>query len=227
MLNKMHRFGLDGATLKWIALITMTIDHTGAVLFPQYMVLRMIGRIAFPLYAFFIAEGYFHTKNVKNYLLRLTLLAFISEIPFDLALFGSIFEPQHQNVFFTLAIGLLAIWIIDTLFQQDKWFLAIVAAAFFCGFAQLLHTDYGGFGIGIILLFYLSKRLGYFGYGAGGILLYVIMRYSPVRLYTLLAIPIIYFYNGNRGKQIKWLLYFYYPIHLTILAIIAICSSRF
>ena len=100
-------FGLSSFALKCIALITMIIDHVGAILYPEARVLRIIGRIAFPIYAFLVAEGFYHTKNVKKYMLRLLLFALVSEIPFDLALTGQILEFGHQNVFFTLFAGLL------------------------------------------------------------------------------------------------------------------------
>ena len=108
-----RRLGINGATLKMIALITMTIDHIGAVLVRKLMVMerfntafwselyqpfRNIGRISFPIYCFLLVEGFVHTKNKWKYLFRMILFSFISEIPFNLAISGNILEPAYQNI---------------------------------------------------------------------------------------------------------------------------------
>ena len=104
-------FSLSGFDLKIIAVITMIIDHAGAFLFPQAKILRIIGRISFPIFAFLICEGYEHTKDVKKYMLRLLLFAVISEPFFDLAMSGTIFSLNNgQNVIFTLLIGVVTIY---------------------------------------------------------------------------------------------------------------------
>lgn len=99
--------GLNSFQLKCIAVITMIIDHTGAVLFPDNMTLRYIGRIAFPIFCFLLVEGFFHTRDVRKYMLRLGMFAVISEIPYDLAFRDTVIEFEHQNVFFTLFIGVV------------------------------------------------------------------------------------------------------------------------
>ena len=101
-------FGLDGFVLKSIAMVAMLIDHMGAVLFPQYLGMRMIGRIAFPIYCFLLVEGAMHTSDIRKYELRLFLFALVSELPFDLAFQGTI-DFNHQNVFFTLLLGVIGI----------------------------------------------------------------------------------------------------------------------
>ena len=85
MEEKQEIFGLNGFVLKCIAMVCMLIDHTGAVLFPQYRILRIIGRIAFPIYCFLLVEGAMHTRDIRKYELRLLGFALVSEIPFDLA----------------------------------------------------------------------------------------------------------------------------------------------
>ena len=88
-------------------------DHIGAVFFPEIPLLRWIGRLAMPVLCFFIGEGLRHTRSPRRYLLRLTGFALLSELPFDLAFYGGI-EWGHQNVYFTLALGLLALWAIQS-----------------------------------------------------------------------------------------------------------------
>ena len=126
---------LSTFTLKLIAIITMVIDHTGAIFFPDQMWLRAIGRIAFPIFVFLLVEGLFNTSNIKKYLTRLGIFALISEIPFDMAFYKARFGVdfltdlkgatqdmqildlfirrliKHQNIFFTLFLGLLAIYL--------------------------------------------------------------------------------------------------------------------
>ena len=115
-----HAAGLSGSALKWIAIVTMLIDHTGAVVIEQgalewagwYWVdfaLRVIGRFAFPIFAFLLVQGFLHTRSVPRYLARLTAFALISELPFDLATGDCWYDPGHQNVFFTLATGLVTL----------------------------------------------------------------------------------------------------------------------
>ena len=113
--------GLSGSTLKLIAIVTMFIDHLGVVAFETqisnymvpYYIMRLIGRLAFPIFCFLLVEGFFHTRDVKKYALRLLVFAFISEIPFDLAFNRQMFYWRHQNVFFTLFIGLLVIALLE------------------------------------------------------------------------------------------------------------------
>lgn len=234
--------GFTGSQLKWIALITMFIDHTGAILLetgllPQISsavlaghsfdflpadyefwytlnsVLRLIGRIAFPLYCFLLVEGFLHTKNASKYLLRLGFFALISEIPFDLALYGSLFDLRMQNVYFTLFIGLLVLcgmkWA-ETL-RGKLSFLTYVIAFLGMFIAYFLQTDYDAFGILLIALLYLlrsdRKQLCIFG------------AVSTIWEYTApLAFLPIWFYNGERGKQLpKWVFYAFYPVHLLLL----------
>src|SRR6056297_2543004 len=129
--------------LKLIAITTMLIDHIGAVLFPEIIVFRIIGRLAFPLFAFLLTEGYRHTSNLKSYLIRLGVFALISQYPFWEA-FG---YDAGLNIFFTLTLGLIAIY----LFEKYQSILPILALSFL---ADLTHMDYGMFGILLIFLLY-------------------------------------------------------------------------
>ena len=109
------RFSLDGSALKLIAVITMLVDHVGAGLFPEIIWMRMVGRLAFPIFAFLLCEGFAHTRDIRRYAVRLGAFALISEVPFNLLHSYRLFDLNAQNVFFTLLIGLLTLYGIDRL----------------------------------------------------------------------------------------------------------------
>lgn len=234
--------GLTGSHLKWIALITMFLDHIGAALLengllPQIssavlagtsfqfsagdyefwynvnFVLRLIGRLSFPLYCFLLVEGFLHTKNVARYALRLALLAVLSEIPFDLAFYNTIFDLQLQNVFFTLFIGVLVLWGMNDLEKRypKRTFLPYLLIFIGMMVAYFLQTDYDAFGVLLIVLLYLlrdsKKHQCLFG------ALCTFWEYSA----PLAFLP-VWFYNGKRGTQLpKWFFYSFYPVHLLLL----------
>lgn len=217
---------MSSSKLKIIACISMFIDHIGAVLFPNLIILRMIGRIAFPIFAFLIARGYFYTKNVNKYLIRLLIFAFISEMPFDLVFSGKIINFNSQNVFFTLFLGLLAINIYEKnrhkyslessnrkrSIEQFFWMACIILIGIL---AILLKTDYNMFGILIIFAFHIYrdnfKRL-YLVF-----LMITLLMFSTIQIFAVLALPIIYYYNGKKGKNIKYIFYAFYPVHLLLI----------
>lgn len=205
--------------LKIIALATMIIDHYGAIFQSGTDIYRIIGRIAFPVYCFLLVEGYLHTGDVKKYGKRLLLFAVLSEIPFDLAFYGRL-GFVHQNIFFTLFIGLTAIYFIDNkdgLYKFNK--NLVIAAAFIL--SVVLAVDYNIIGIIYILVFYFTrnypkaKRLSY----VAAIMLLTNLMASPLQQFSLLALPLVYFYNSELGPKNKFLqLLFYtaYPAHLLI-----------
>lgn len=216
-------WGLSGFTLKCIAMLTMLIDHMGMVLFPQYRWMRIIGRLAFPIFCFLLAEGAVHTSNHRKYLLRLLAFALISEVPFNLARSGMLYAPYHQNVFFTLFLGLLAITAIQKLPGQ---ILPAVSAIVCILVASPLHTDYGSGGVLIMLVFYLFREhlflkvflfaifnIGLWG-GVGQGLSYVLEK---TQTYAVFAIIPILCYNGKRGPSLKYPFYVFYPAHLLAL----------
>lgn len=217
---------MSGTSLKWIAVISMLIDHTAEVLMNHnaaltdpiwaqiYVLMRGIGRIAFPIYAFLLVEGFLHTRDVKKYLTRMFLFAVVSEIPFDLAVFHTPFYWGYQNVFFTLFLGLLALAGIR--WGADLWKQA-VALILCVGAARLINCDYGAFGVFFIVLLYMTRFdpktqtvLGAFSlvWELPGILTFI-----PIRLY-----------NGTRGRcGNKYFFYAFYPAHLLALW----CIGRF
>ena len=214
--------------LKWIAVVSMIVDHIGAVFFPNCMIhifgftifpLRIIGRLAFPIYCFLLVEGIRHTSNWKKYALRLGILALLSEIPFDLAIFGRL-TWSHQNVFFTLLFGLLAVQC-DLTYQKKGNYLYGWLAFLIAGLAAWkMNTDYGIAGIGMILMcYYFRNQLAILTLGIAGIGLYMGMS-QP---FAVLAMIPISLYNGKQGynsKVIQLLWYFIYPVHLILFLIV-------
>ena len=211
---------MSGTALKWIAVISMLIDHTAEVLMNHnaaltepiwaqiYVLMRGIGRIAFPIYAFLLVEGFLHTRDVKKYLTRMFLFAMVSEIPFDLAVFHTPFYWGYQNVFFTLFLGLLALAGIRWGTGLWKQALALIMCV---GAAQLINCDYGAFGVFFIVLLYMTRydKKTQTVLGALSLVweLPGILAFIPIRLY-----------NGTRGRcGNKYFFYAFYPAHLLIL----------
>ncbi len=201
-------------TLKMIAVITMAIDHSAVALFPQIKWLRHIGRLSFPIYAFFIVEGFHCTRNVYKYLARLSIFALISEIPFDLALHkGKLFDPTLQNVFFTLALGLFMLIMLDK-YRGDIYLQCLVVLSI-CMIADALHTDYRWRGILVILMFELF-RYNTFMKCVSTMLIFTKIMYWTQGYASLAHIPLS-FYNGKRGPEWKYFFYAFYPVHLLII----------
>ena len=233
---------LSGSTLKIIAIIAMAIDHFAAsiilygILMQQnptflgypvsmtipwwniYQVMRFIGRIGFPIFCFLLIEGFFPPPRKKRSPPRLFLFALVSEFPFDYGLFNTPFAPGYQNVFFTLFLGLLTIWAIDTVTRKEmnltlQWFLKILIAATGCLAAWLLQTDYDYKGIILILLLYLfhdQKLL------CTLVSCLSLLWEAPA---CLAFIP-INLYNGKRGISLKYFFYLFYPVHLLLYGLI-------
>ena len=189
----------------------MTIDHTGLVLFSNNVIMRGIGRIAFPIFCFLLTEGYIHTRDIRKYLLRLFIFAIISEVFFDMPFYNTYFDIKHQNVFITLFLGLLAIYsdIVSILL-----FLAICVAAYF------IRCDYGVGGILIIMtIFRFRDRLWLCALICA---LIIWLLYGPLEFFALLAFVPIALYNGKKGPgSLKYAFYAYYPLHLLVIRLIA------
>ena len=152
--------------LKLIAVVTMLIDHVGYIFFPRLLWLRFIGRCAFPIYAFLLVQGYRHTHSCAKYLGRLALFSILSEVCFDLAFEGRWPDWSYQNVFFTLALGLCALWCVDhadkALTARSPLASALAQGAVLVAFgwaATLVRSDYDAIGIAYIAAFYYADRL--------------------------------------------------------------------
>lgn len=208
---------LSSFHLKIIALLTMIIDHLGMIFFENYSVFRIIGRIAFILYAFMLVEGFFHTKNFQKYLRKLFLWALISEIPFDLAGSGSWLNLKEQNIFFTLFLSVGCLYFLE---KHKEWGLKILIILLFSFSALILRVDYYFYGIWVVLSFYFSKKYK-FNFVIPILLLSVIIDYIiPFQSYAFLGLIPILMYNGQKGRKTGNIYYSFYAVHLLILAII-------
>jgi hypothetical protein len=196
-----------------------------------YIACRIVGRMAFPIYCFLLVEGFHYTRSRGKYALRLFVFALLSELPFDLALQQSFFDMSYNNVFWTLLIGLLTIWGADTLVQkvqqsvqkesrQRFWIGAARIFALICGalVAQLLATDYGAGGVFAIYIMYLFYEQRMAGFATMVVALGLLS--STIEFAALLMLVPLHFYNGTRGRQMKYFFYAFYPVHLLLLALL-------
>ena len=215
---------MNSLILKIIALSTMIIDHYGAVFQPGEIIFRLIGRLAFPIYCFLLVEGFIHTRDVKKYALRLLAFALISELPFDYAFFNGIYWG-HQNIFFTLLIGLLAMYFLEK-FKDDRYAIKLAIGLGTAFAATALSTDYGYIGIVYILAFYYTSQLPIFKrllLVAAAMFLTNLIGSSGLQQYSLLGLIPIMLYNGKPGiknKAVQIFFYAAYPLHLLLFAII-------
>ena len=244
--------GISGYWLKMIAVITMLIDHSAATILERILVqmpswapatvdnweqwyrldllLRGIGRMAFPIYCFLLVEGFHYTHSRRKYAARLFVFALISEVPFDMALNQSVLEFSYNNVFFTLFLGLLVImaadWVMER-FSSDnltseigRITLLVVIGMVGCALASyVISCDYGASGVIAIYIMYLLRSKRELGFALAVVSLGVFS--SELELLALLMLIPLHFYNGTRGKQHKYFFYAFYPLHLLLLALIA------
>lgn len=227
--------GISASTLKMIAVITMLADHIGAVIVERMLygpegtensaytqlqqldaLLRGIGRISFPIFCFLLVEGFLHTHKLRAYALRLFLFGLLSEIPFDLAFRGKIWDTGCQNVFFTLLIGLLTMWSFQIIGEQQyrsaTFSCLLKAVALLAGIAltEGLRTDYAGEGIVCIMVLYICRKNRLWQSLAGAVSFYW-------ELPAPLAFLPVLFYNGSWGIKMKYFFYVFYPVHLLLL----------
>lgn len=219
--------GISGSALKIFAIFAMLIDHIGAIFLQPtsdtYYAFRLVGRIAFPIFCFLLVQGFFHTKNLLGYFLRLFLFALISEIPFDLAFSHVLFDRNDQNVFFTLLIGLMTISCMERVTKEFSDMPNICLICHVCititGMlsAWYLKTDYGEIGvlsIVVLYIFHTNRQL------ASGISCLILCFLSRMEISSLASIPLILSYNGKRGISLKYVFYLFYPAHLLFLYIL-------
>lgn len=254
--------GLTGFIIKIIATLVMLLDHVTAATFNMWIPflyrnnfsleemeflrvsLRSIGRLSFPLFCFLLVEGFVHTKDVKKYLINMLIFGIISEVPFDMAIFNTKIYWGHQNVYFTLFLGLVALVGIKSV--GNNLILKLGVAYIVAIFASLLQTDYGFYGVILIVILYIyreNKKKKYIlaslvlilSYGED-ILLTMLkyprminsiiesvpwVTYFAYITFSILAFVIMELYNGKKGKSLnKYIFYGFYPVHLALLGIL-------
>lgn len=228
---------MNSAQLKILACLFMLIDHIGAVLYPEVRILRIIGRLAFPIFVFLVAEGYRRTKDLTDYMGRLLVFALISQLAFNAAFLGSATKPDNLNlnVLFTLVMGVYSLYLYDK--KQNLGYVILIAVV-----CEALHTDYGAFGVllifvshkyyddfiklttgyvGLMVLYVVNWIFSYKAMNPSLDLVAIITKHHPIEPVALLALLLIKVYNGKRGLKLKYLFYAFYPVHLFILSFIS------
>lgn len=225
--------GFSASALKIIACIFMAIDHIGAYLFPYIIWFRVAGRIAFPIFAYFIAEGCSYTRNkTKRF-----LLLFVPGVLFDIVYF-IVFKEQYGNIFLTFSLSVILIYALQFLKKNfsshcvGKAFLS--AGVFFAliggvwGINRIYHVDYGFYGV-LVPLFAAffegddKRDLRLVSFSAALILLAVRKGFSNVQVWSLMAVPLLALYNGEPGvKKFKYGFYVFYPLHLVVIWLIGL-----
>lgn len=230
-------------SLHLLAMLFMLIDHAGKILFPKVLLLRCLGRLAFPIFAFMAVEGYYHTKNLKKYLFRLFIWAIISEIPYNIFKTGTLIDFARRNVLWTLLFGIILIFAVDKIREKHgNGFIFLTALILTAPvsyiFARFICADYGYAGLFTILAFYLFRgknalcRICQFA-ALFFINTFLLSRTPilsgvidiPMQSLALFALIPIWLYNGKRGYTSKFLSRFYYafyPLHIIILVILYI-----
>lgn len=226
-MDKSIHKGLSGNQLKVIAAIAMTIDHIGVMIFPEIELLRIIGRLALPIFAYMIAEGCVHTKNRLKYALTLFSVALLCQVVYFVAM-----RSLEQCILMTFLMSVLLIFSYDmarkkrSFVHVGTFIVAIVAVFAICEVIPIyingFSVDYGFFGAVLPLLIYTGRtkneKLLRLALG----LLFITLVLNGVQGYSMLAIIPLYFYNSKRGKlRMKYFFYIYYPLHLGVIHLIS------
>ena len=206
--------GLTNNQLKIIAMITMTLDHIGLFM-PQYPVLRILGRLAFPIFAYMIAEGCAHTRNIWRYLGSVALMAALCQVV-QYVTTGSV----YMGILVTFSLSILLIALIKDGYKFSVWIALI--GVFLISTVPILGTDfqvdYGFVGVLTPVAVYLMKNKWGKAAACAVMLCALGLSYGTTQWYALLAVPLLLAYNGQRGKlKLKNLFYWYYPAHIAVI----------
>ena len=212
---------LDGTALKLIAMASMVLDHVGDNFFPGQVWMRVLGRIAMPIFAFCISEGFAHTHDKTRYLMRMGIFALVSEVPFDLVTAGVPLEFSHQNIMATFFWAILGLMLFERIAGEgapkSRRAAGYIMLAVFAMLSVLLGLDYNMLGCGLISVFYLLRGKGLAIEVAAGAAYHALLRNVGIYWFGLLGFLPILSYNGQRGRGLKWLFYLFYPGHLLLI----------
>lgn len=238
------KFQISSAGLHVLAMILMLCDHAWAMLFPAAEWLTCIGRLAFPIFAFMTVEGFFHTHDLRRYLLRLLLWACLAEIPFNVMYGGNILHPYHQNVLWTFLLSLIIISLIEKCRHRFKpvWTVLIAIGLAAAGFliGSIAMVDYYGPGVLTVLTFYVFRKRTWVNRLLQLLCLYVLNvellggYFYEVELFgytfeivqqglALAALIPIWLYQGKQGfhsKAFQYFCYTFYPAHILLLFVV-------
>ena len=234
---------MNALILHILAMLFMLIDHMWATVISGNMWMNFVGRLAFPIFAFMIAEGYYHTHDIKKYIKRMFVFALISEIPFNLMNSGSVIDPFHQNVMWTFLLALICMTWTDKYREQKYYYLkGFGITLLFTLLSMLGMTDYMGVGILTVMLFYFTHDKNWKNLLIQFIGLYIINFifiqnmdipfmlfghefFFPTQGFAIFSLIPIWLYNGKQGphnKYIQYACYLFYPVHILVLSLIAI-----
>lgn len=224
---------LNGNILKIIAVISMTIDHMGLLLFNNNLIMRSIGRLAFPIFGFMIAEGCFYTKNKLSYFLKIFILGVLCQIVYYFSE-----ESLYFGILITFSFSILTIYSYQNAFENDRvevknvfLFILMLCVDFLvCVIFPMIFdevgfmVDYGIFGVLFPLLAYIGRKKKYgIPLMALGLILICFTDSSWYQWFSLLALIFLAIYSGKRGKLgWKYFFYIYYPVHLVVIWLISL-----
>lgn len=208
---------MTSAALRWLAVLTMVADHVGFRLLPGMPLLRGVGRLSFPVFAFLLAEGLAHTRDVKKYALRLGVAAVVSEVPYQLFTYGRLAVLPWHNVMFELLLMLAAAWLV----KQGP--LGLLGAAGIAACAQAGGFMYGVYGVALAVCFTLARKKRWVQAACLTVctVAYCLSHGSLFQIWAVFAAVPLLFYNGQKGKAgPRYFFYVFYPAHLLALYVI-------
>jgi len=229
------KLSFNALHLRLIAVFLMILDHLWGTVVSGNDWMTCVGRMAFPIFAFQIAEGYFHTSDFKRYAKRLLVFGLISEIPLNLMMASSVIYPFHQNVMFTLLLGLYGIRAIDRAKENGGWVKALLVVLLVTAAGGVTFVDYGAQGVLTVIAF---GALRHTKWEKPGQLLAMILLHSvwmegrtilvgpweiPMQTFAVLALGLIWLYDGEKGpssKALQYGFYVFYPAHMLLLYLI-------
>lgn len=227
-MQKIKFSGLSNNALKIIAMVSMLIDHVGMEIFPTYKIFRIIGRIAFPIFACMISEGCFYTKNRKRYLLLIAGLGIGCQAAYTI-----VCHSFYMNILLTFSLSVITIFAIDNFIEKKSRLSLLCVSGVASGVICIslifplifkesgFDIDYGFLGVLLPVAVYYSRNKTAKIISAAVILVLMAFMSGEIQFFSLSAIPLLLLYNGKRGKlDMKYVFYIFYPAHLVIIYLI-------